>query len=50
VAGTGTPSPEEYANEGHVEEAAIRDIAAFVTAPIPAEASSSSVRVPRRPP
>lgn len=32
VAGTGTPSPAEYEREGHVEEAVIRDIAAFVAA------------------
>ncbi|HEY3593694.1 MAG TPA: alpha/beta fold hydrolase, partial [Polyangiaceae bacterium] len=31
VAGTGTPSPEEYAREGHVDEALIRDVATFVT-------------------
>jgi dipeptidyl aminopeptidase/acylaminoacyl peptidase len=35
VAGTGTPAPAEYEREGHVEEAVVRDIAAFI-APAPA--------------
>jgi len=40
VAGTGTPSPAEYEREGHVDEAVIRDIAAFITVAPPARVAS----------